>query len=558
MDYIIIIAIILVFIIFKSISESNNRKKKLIQRLENEWGEFPDEEYTSEKFKSLECYYESTKDDNVDVDKITWNDLDMNSIFMMINNTSSAMGEEYLYAMLRKLCFNQEELSERNRLIHYFQENKEKRIQIQTLLSYMGKFKRVSIFEYINRADNIEPSSIWQHVLSGVGLLFSIICIPFNLALGGILTLIMIALNIGTYYSKKAKIEQYYDVFAYIVKMLESIKKLSVIDVPEISQYQEEFKKCYNDFKKFKKGAFLINSGKGMSGDITDIILDYIRMLFHIDLIKFESMRRVIDKNKSKFKLIFNNIGYIDSVIAIASFRKLIGTYSEPELFSDKAPFIEAETIYHPMISNPVTNSIKESSSVLITGSNASGKSTFIKTMAINAILAQTIYTTASTSYKSSYFKVYSSMALKDDLLNMESYYIVEIKSLKRIIDHIDNKIPVLCFVDEVLRGTNTLERIAASAQILNSMAVSNALCFAATHDIELTHILEKKFSNYHFQEQIKENEIVFDYMIYKGRAVSRNAIKLLGIMGYSKAIIDNASEAANEFLKTGQWKNFE
>jgi len=192
---------------------------------------------------------------------------------------------------------------------------------------------------------------------------------------------------------------------------------------------------------------------------------------------------------------------------------------------------------------------------VLITGSNASGKSTFIKSAAINAVLAQTIYTVCATHYQSSFFKVYTSMALTDNLFGNESYYIVEIKSLKRIVDAAKGEIPVLCFVDEVLRGTNTVERIAASSRILHTIANSNALMFAATHDIELTYMLEHCFSNYHFEEQIFEDNITFDYQLKEGRATTQNAIALLGMLGYPAEIIDKARQAATHFIDNGEWQ---
>ena len=112
-----------------------------------------------------------------------------------------------------------------------------------------------------------------------------------------------------------------------------------------------------------------------------------------------------------------------------------------------------------------------------------------------------------------------------------------------------------MCFVDEVLRGTNTIERIAASVQILKSLATRNCLCFAATHDIELTHLLEQFYTNFHFEEEIENNDIFFSYKIMNGRARTRNAIKLLGIMGYDKVIIREAEEMANVFLSTGSWQ---
>jgi DNA mismatch repair ATPase MutS len=245
-------------------------------------------------------------------------------------------------------------------------------------------------------------------------------------------------------------------------------------------------------------------------------------------------------------------------MIAAASFREYLPGYCEPELIKTGKPRLAVRDLYHPLIETPVENSIREERSVLLTGSNASGKSTFIKTLAINAILAQTIYTSVSKSYQGSFFLIYSSMALRDNILSKESYYIVEIKSLKRILDRINPEKPMLCFIDEVLRGTNTLERIAASSRILSSLARKNALVFAATHDIELTQILARDYSNYHFQEQIENNQIIFDYKLYEGKAVSKNAIKLLNMLGYPKDIIASAEAAAEEFQNKGEWSRME
>ena len=191
---------------------------------------------------------------------------------------------------------------------------------------------------------------------------------------------------------------------------------------------------------------------------------------------------------------------------------------------------------------------------MLVTGSNASGKSTFLKTIGVNAILAQTIYTAAADSFETAFFRIYSSMALTDSLETKESYYMVEIRSLKRILDALDGEGPVLCFVDEVLRGTNTVERIAASSKILESMKDRNVLVFAATHDIELTRLLEGIYANYHFEEQVEDNDVTFSYKLEKGRAETRNAIRLLSIMGYDSTVVEEARQMAERFVRTGEW----
>ena len=113
----------------------------------------------------------------------------------------------------------------------------------------------------------------------------------------------------------------------------------------------------------------------------------------------------------------------------------------------------------------------------------------------------------------------------------------------------------IICFIDEVLRGTNTVERIAASSEILKNLADAGVMCFAATHDIELTHILEKDYANYHFTEEVKDGNVIFSYILHDGRATSRNAIKLLEVIGYDKNIISKAEDRANEFINNGIWR---
>lgn len=554
MEFFIAIVVIILFIVLWSrLAELKNRRL-LKDRLIREWGETPTEEYTSEKLESIKLFYRSRQDNRLDVDDITWNDLDIDEVYMQMNNTASSIGEEYLYMLLRKPCFDEAELKERSRLMNYFNDHESERLQLQTRLHNMGKIKHISVYEYINRLEAQKTESNLIHYLLDCALLISIGLIFVVPGLGGALTLIISIINILSYYSYKAKIENYLLIFSYIFRLLDSSKALTRMELPEIRTYLERLKDDIRHFGKIQRGGFLLTTKSG-SGDILEIILDYLRMLFHLDLIKYNSMLDFFKKNRVELNRIYEIIGYLDSMIATASFRNLIYYFCEPELIKSGKPMISVTELYHPLLEDPVPNSITEQQSVLITGSNASGKSTFIKTLAVNAILSQTVYTATAKSYKGSYFQIYSSMALRDNIFSSESYYIVEIKSLKRILDSVNDEIPTLCFIDEVLRGTNTLERIAASSRILASLASKNALVFAATHDIELTHILEATYANYHFQERIEDQQIIFDYLLYRGKAVSKNAIRLLDMLGYPSEIIEGAEQAAQDFLTTGEWR---
>lgn len=560
MKTVLIMLAVVVVLLIKLVYDERNLRKKQIERLKKEWGQIPEEKYTSEKFISLQSYYNFFKEENLDVDDITWNDIDMDEIYMCMNHTSSAVGEEYLYCLLRKLKFDWEDLQERNRLINFFMEHEQERIKLQMILSRVGKLRDISLYEYISRAQDMKAGKSGLHYFCAGSLIASVLLILTSeftglpIQAGILLAIAALIHNIFQYYKQKGRVDKYFNIFNYVLKLLAGTKKLSELEVPELQTYLDELKTEGLAFTKMKRGSRFVAGGNAVGGGLADIVLDYVRMLFHIDLIKFNSMVSELKKHSAELLHIYENVGLLDSMIAAASFRVWLGDYSVPVLVKSKKPFIRAQGLFHPLIDDPVRNSIEEERSVLITGSNASGKSTFIKTAAINAILSQTICTSTSSGYEASFFKVYSSMALTDNLMGQESYYIVEIKSLKRILDQLSDKIPMLCFVDEVLRGTNTLERIAASSRILHSLSGKNVICFAATHDIELTAILENHYTNYHFEEQIVDGQILFDYQLRSGRAVSRNAIRLLGIIGYDETIIEAATKAANDFLEKGIW----
>ncbi|MDK2808412.1 MAG: hypothetical protein PWP24_1147, partial [Clostridiales bacterium] len=423
------------------------------------------------------------------------------------------------------------------------------------ILYKMGKLKDISFYDYISKVDQLEEHKPYLHVICM--LLVPVAGLTTLLPGVGTYSLALLAatlaFNVIVYYRRKAKISIYFSVFSYLLRSLSFMEELSRLQVDEVSTYLAEIKGKVKQFKRFRRGAYLVVSKK-ISGSLEDVILDYVRMIFHVDLIKFDFMVAELKTKKEELTGLLELVGLLDSMIAVASFRAYLeGQYSLP-ILKEGSHQLLVDDIYHPLIKEPTKNSIQAKQSVLITGSNASGKSTFIKTVAINAILSQTIFTSLSSRYEADYFQIFSSMALRDNLFSNESYYVVEIKSLKRIYDQTSTKYPVLCFIDEVLRGTNTLERIAASSQILKQLTLRNALVFGATHDLELTNILSDYYDNYHFEEQIEGNDIHFDYTLRAGRAVSRNAIKLLSMIGYSEDIIDKATNEVNHFLLTNQW----
>lgn len=562
MEYLVFAAalvLVLALLMLKGYMDHKKDEKHFIRRLYEKYGILPEKEYKAEQFENISHYFRKHQD-GFFVDDITWNDLNMDELFINMNYTWSAAGEEYLYYLFRKPSMDRKELEARERIIEYFRQNADQRVSFQFAFSKLGRCGKFSIYDYLDYLDNLGERSNLPHYLSLVLLLLSIGVLIWNIPIGLVVMVCILIYNNITYFRMQKEIDPYITSFAYVFRLLDAVDDLKNQKVPVIEEELKLLREYRNSMKLFKTGSYIVMSGArmtGTGGNPLDMLFDFLRMGFHLDLIKFNQMLSEVRKHIKEIDGMITTLGKIEAMIAIGEYREM-HPYCIPEFTDQKE--IEVQGMYHPLLQDPVSNDISVKGSVLITGSNASGKSTFLKTMAINAILAQTVHTCPAKSCRISMFRVCSSMALRDDVQGGSSYYMVEIKALKRILDLMcgGEEIPVLCFVDEVLRGTNTVERIAASTEILRSMAGQNCICFAATHDIELTHLLEEVYQNYHFAEEIEDNDIYFSYKILDGRASTRNAIKLLRIMGYDDRIIQEAEEMAGAFLKTGHWHSID
>lgn len=218
-----------------------------------------------------------------------------------------------------------------------------------------------------------------------------------------------------------------------------------------------------------------------------------------------------------------------------------------------------AKDIYHPLLKEAVVNPVNWQKNILVTGSNASGKSTYVKSIAISCILAQTIQTAIAEQFTLQSGHVLTSMAIEDDLFEGDSYFVSEIKSIKRLLDQVASKERCYCFVDEILKGTNTIERIASSASVVRWLAEYPSLAFVATHDIELTEILKNYCENVHFEEQVTEGKgISFDFKLKEGPSRTRNAIALLKVLDYPESIVEQAQKESLLFDEQRQWYPFD
>ncbi|WP_165443970.1 MutS-related protein [Lachnoclostridium sp. Marseille-P6806] len=588
--------------------EKRRAETSLLRRLRDGYGKPPGPSLSPEENREHIPGYYRHHPEEWQIDDITWNDLDMDRVYRRMNYCGSAAGEEYLYWQLRTPALKPGDPRISSEKMRLCDRNPEQRLRYQKIFFALGQTGRHSLADYLETLDALGKRSNAFHYLCAAAFAASLVLTTVETRTGVVALFSVIAFNILSYYRQKNENDTFLIPFRYLLRLLRCIDLLQkgqprparrrrngfrgkkndagsamgddagstfesgiISDKKEEDPFPDETQELAalaKNLSRFRRGAELLMTAGG-GGNPLDIILDYIRIILHLDLIKFNSMLAEIRAHREEIDRILTLIGGMDATIAAACFRASLPLASEPELWSaetagekesgknGRAERFFADRLYHPLVSGAVPNSIQTAAHVLITGSNASGKSTFLKATALCALLSQTVSIAPADCYRAPFYRLYSSMALRDNLQGGESYFIVEIRSLKRILDAAEKKntAPVLCFVDEVLRGTNTVERIAASSEILASFPERGITCFAATHDIELTGLLAECYDNYHFTETMENGDVRFDYRLLAGRAASRNAIRLLEAIGYDSALIRRAEERAGHFIETGEWQ---
>lgn len=546
----------LLFLVFIIIISSNYYKKKAIKNLKESFGNLPKDYLEDFDMTFVKSYYTKRKLNSISsdsIDELTWNDLDMDTVFKRINYTKTSLGESYLYYKLREIKYDKNQWNVIERLAKAFTSNEKLRNEVTILLQSVGKINNLSFIDFIYNPKFTKIKGYYKYPLLSLAFILSLVLSFFN-TFALIPLFIFFCANILCYQSEKLFLEDRFNVMVYVLNNIKLCKNLTKIKESDFDFFKNEINSILNTFNDLNKVRTYGSSFENKSSSFTDfeIIFDYIKMLFMIDIIAYQSSARILEKNKEKLYEIYDIVATIDFALNLAYYRKSLSEYCIPKFTESED--IELKDLYHPLIPNPVKNSILIKNNIIFTGSNASGKSTFIKAIALNCILAQSLNTALCSKYKCKFSKIITSMAIRDNIMAGDSYFISEIKSLKRLLDSLNGEIRVLAFIDETLKGTNTLERIASSASILKYAERTKAKFLVATHDIELTTMLTN-YENYHFSETVTNNGVTFDYKLKEGPSQTRNALKLLKALNFEDDVISLANEVYQNFLTNEKWQ---
>lgn len=223
----------------------------------------------------------------------------------------------------------------------------------------------------------------------------------------------------------------------------------------------------------------------------------------------------------------------IDAMVSMATMRFNEPLSIDAEIVYSKEVVYEAKGLYHPFLGEKAVRNdftVKDRNYYIITGANMAGKSTFLRSIGINYILAMCGMTVFAERMKVSVFSLFSSMRTSDDLAHGISYFNAELLRLKLLLDNVRSNNNTLIILDEILKGTNSLDKLNGSKMFLETVAKLPVTGIIATHDLELSKMADEypdRFHNYCFEIKLSD-DITYTYKITPGVAKNQNATYLL------------------------------
>lgn len=227
-------------------------------------------------------------------------------------------------------------------------------------------------------------------------------------------------------------------------------------------------------------------------------------------------------------------IGDFEMYCSFAQIQLSMKTSCTPGLVQNDLLVLETKDAYHPLLYTPVVNSYKNDTNTnIITGSNMSGKTTFLRTLGLNMLLAKCGANVCASSWNSTIMHVYTSMRVRDDVKEGISTFYGELRRIRTMMDKAKQKEPMLILIDEIFKGTNSADRLYCARATIKKLHQTHIMTFVSTHDFELC-ALEQEIDahNYHFDEHYKDDKIYFDYKIKEGPCTSTNARQLMKMAG--------------------------
>lgn len=494
------------------------------------------EDRTNDNWKS----FKETGIEFIDINKDLFYDLDIvgnNSLFQLVNVAKSIGGKRNLANEFNKVNLTEKEILNRQTTVKELIENFDFNINFQEcLLSY--KHIQQNDFSKLTKKLNVNKSSnLFSFILN---ILFSLISITtLILSLTNVInvSIFLICFLFNFFFSYIVIIvnKQDYNPISDCSRKLSNLKPLFDL-VNNTSFDSEELIKLQKDINEGKESIDKLANLSSLDSLRVNFISNFIiNGLFPLNSLILSNYKKVItDESVNKINLSIKAIEQLEMLLSLTTI-KLIKENSVTPIYTNNTK-IDVQDIKHPMLNENVciaNDFISNDDINIITGSNMSGKSSFMKTIAVNLILANCGSNVCATSFTFTFLRMFTSIKVSDDINKNISTFYGELLRIKNIIDYSKEiTYPMIVFIDEIFKGTNYNDRIFGAKEIIKLLSTLNCIVIISTHDFELCQIDNKSIYNYHFEERYENGNIIFDYKLLKGQCKTTNARFLMNSIG--------------------------
>lgn len=472
------------------------------------------------------------------VDEDTWRSLDGDRVFARVDRCLSFAGSQYLYRRLRSPLLDAQELEELEAGLAHLSENKRLCDALASEIETLASVEGWGIAGFLAGPRPKIPFPRW---LLGTLVLLSLGSWVAAIVWGGwvwSLVFLSFALNCWVHFKSGVCAATGVSSLMALRRMVRACARIEALEGLDALKVQPTLRASLSRIDGFAKGGVLL--------DFNDWggLLEYVKILGLFEARFYAARLQSVEQELEAFVSLLKTLGYLDHCLSILRLRQESPDDLSVPLHREGGRLRFEEGV-HPLLESKgaVKNGIEmQKPGVVLTGLNMGGKSTFLKSVALHVLLSQTIHTVFCRSYQGPIAKVLAVMEIEDDLEKGRSHFMQELLAVQRLVSEAQGDVPCFLVVDEMFRGTNSDERVAASSAVLRYLG-QRAYLLVATHDLELLDLLGDAFDLYYFSGALREGGgLCFDYKLREGRCPDRNAIELMRWLGYPKEVVDDAA----------------
>lgn len=480
------------------------------------------------------------------IDERTWSDLDLFDVFLQADRSAGVSGRQWLYDRLRSpgsSSMAPERFGELVRLLEA-----DSRLQAR-FGSELGRLERRDAY-YLPRLF-LQPlparPGYFRLLLAAPIASLGLVAATVAGASAALPALIVVAaVNIGLRLHFQRRIRMYAEPFRMLGALLRASRGLASLDVPALEPERAVLRDGCRRMGRFRRLSPLL----GFEDDretVLAVLFGYLDLFLLLTVNAFFHSLEDVRTHQDVAARLFELVGALDGALSVARWREDLPGWCEPR-WLEEAGHLRAEALYHPLLAEPVPNDIEvRSGGVLVTGANMTGKSTFLRSLGVAVALGEAYGTCPATTFEAPSFRVMSIVDRADEIRAGKSYYLVEVERILELLRASGSSVPHLFIIDEIFRGTNRVDRVAASRAVLDYLDRGGDLVVASTHDIELADLLEGRWRFVHFRGRLTGGNLDFDHRIRDGVSRTRNALLLLEAAGYPPEIVEAARKGAAE-----------